>query len=135
MVGVFVARCKDDGSYEKKQCHGSTGYCWCVDELCGEEIPGTRKGPGQDVDCSAKSKSKCKTEKAHALSLVSSGMLGVFVPGCKNDGSYEKKQCHESTRYCWCVYEQCGEEIPGSRKRRDQGDVDCSGKHLGKSYS
>ena len=32
LLGAFIPQCKDDGSYEEAQCHGSTGYCWCVDE-------------------------------------------------------------------------------------------------------
>ena len=31
---------------------GSTGQCWCVNTQTGQEILGTRKGPGQgDIDC------------------------------------------------------------------------------------
>ena len=29
---MFVPQCEEDGSYNKTQCHASTGYCWCVDE-------------------------------------------------------------------------------------------------------
>ena len=43
IIGVFVPSCKEDGSYNEKQCDDL--YCWCVDES-GEEIKGTRKGPG-----------------------------------------------------------------------------------------
>lgn len=51
MIGNFIPKCSADGFYEKMQCQGSTGYCWCV-EPSGEEIPDTRKGPGQGiVDC------------------------------------------------------------------------------------
>ncbi|RWS11878.1 putative neurotoxin LTDF S-18-like protein [Leptotrombidium deliense] len=28
-IGSFIARCEEDGSYSKLQCHGSTGMCWC----------------------------------------------------------------------------------------------------------
>lgn len=53
MVGGFTPQCSSNGSYERKQCHGSTGYCWCVNEKTGKEIAGTKKGPGQGtVDCS-----------------------------------------------------------------------------------
>ena len=52
MPGSFVPRCKSDGAYEKKQCHGSTGDCWCVDSTYGVEIQGTKKGRGQgEVNC------------------------------------------------------------------------------------
>ncbi|KAK0411020.1 hypothetical protein QR680_005436 [Steinernema hermaphroditum] len=38
---VFVPKCNDsDGSYNKIQCHGSTGYCWCVSKE-GRPIPKT----------------------------------------------------------------------------------------------
>lgn len=40
LIGVFVPRCdKDNGElYKKLQCHGSTGFCWCVREEDGESI-------------------------------------------------------------------------------------------------
>lgn len=31
-LGVYHPQCTVDGAYEAKQCHGSTGYCWCVDQ-------------------------------------------------------------------------------------------------------
>ena len=40
--GRFVPECKRTGEYKGLQCHGSTGYCWCVDKN-GKEIRGTRK--------------------------------------------------------------------------------------------
>ena len=40
-VGAFIPSCKLNGDYEEVQCHGSTGYCWCVDKV-GNELPGTR---------------------------------------------------------------------------------------------
>lgn len=47
VVGAFVPSCKLNGDYEEKQCHGSTGFCWCVDKL-GNELPGTRIRGGPD---------------------------------------------------------------------------------------
>ncbi|KAG9344326.1 hypothetical protein JZ751_010995 [Albula glossodonta] len=43
--GQYVPTCDALGAYEPTQCHGSIGQCWCVDRN-GEEIPGTRTGPG-----------------------------------------------------------------------------------------
>ncbi|KAG8181836.1 hypothetical protein JTE90_003983 [Oedothorax gibbosus] len=43
MVGNFVPTCNSNGTYAKKQCHGSTGYCWCADEegtRVSEEVRG-----------------------------------------------------------------------------------------------
>ena len=43
MLGAFRVSCKEDGNYEPMQCHGSTGYCWCVNIVTGIEIMGSRK--------------------------------------------------------------------------------------------
>ncbi len=40
LPGAFMPQCKENGDFEETQCHGSTGYCWCVDEL-GNKIEGT----------------------------------------------------------------------------------------------
>jgi len=29
--GCFIVKCNKNGSFKSMQCHGSTGYCWCVD--------------------------------------------------------------------------------------------------------
>jgi len=31
--GAYVPQCTNDGGYESEQCHGSTGFCWCVDQF------------------------------------------------------------------------------------------------------
>ena len=52
-VGAYIPQCTPDGEYIPRQCHGSTGHCWCVNED-GEELVGSRRGPGQgDVVCDA----------------------------------------------------------------------------------
>ena len=43
LLGAYNPQCDDKGDYKNKQCHGSTGYCWCVDTKSGKEIEGTRK--------------------------------------------------------------------------------------------
>ncbi|XP_078573930.1 uncharacterized protein LOC144860543 isoform X5 [Branchiostoma floridae x Branchiostoma japonicum] len=50
MIGRYVPQCTEDGRYRPLQCHSSTGYCWCVDEL-GETIEGTKAGPGMVPSC------------------------------------------------------------------------------------
>jgi len=120
----FLPECTKDGLYKQKQCHASTGDCWCVDPVTGAEIPGTRKGLGEgDVDCSGTKLTKCLTEKASAME---SDKFGVFIPECTKDGLYKQKQCHASTGNCWCVDPVTGVEIPGTRKGLGEGDVDCS---------
>uniref|UniRef100_A0A674MHT6 Nidogen 1 n=1 Tax=Takifugu rubripes TaxID=31033 RepID=A0A674MHT6_TAKRU len=49
-VGQYIPVCDESGAYEPMQCHGSTGYCWCVDRN-GQEIPGTRSEPGSRPMC------------------------------------------------------------------------------------
>ena len=41
LIGAFITSCKPNGDYEEVQCHGSIGFCWCVDSL-GNEVDGTR---------------------------------------------------------------------------------------------
>ena len=35
-----------------------------------------------------------------------SGLLGAYVPQCKENGEFSQIQCHEG--YCWCVDRQTG---------------------------
>ena len=52
LPGAFVPKCRSDGTFEQKQCHSSTGHCWCVDSAYGNEIKGSKKGPGEgEVVC------------------------------------------------------------------------------------
>lgn len=56
---IYVPQCTEDGSFEPKQCDGSIGYCWCVDEN-GKEIPGTRTkfGHAPPLECLLTSEEK-----------------------------------------------------------------------------
>ncbi|KAM7385835.1 hypothetical protein PAMP_001890 [Pampus punctatissimus] len=49
-VGHYIPTCDENGAYEPMQCHGSTGYCWCVNQN-GQEIPGSRSGPDSRPMC------------------------------------------------------------------------------------
>uniref|UniRef100_A0A3Q3QA25 Nidogen 1a n=1 Tax=Monopterus albus TaxID=43700 RepID=A0A3Q3QA25_MONAL len=49
-IGQYIPTCDENGAYEPMQCHSSTGHCWCVDRN-GQEIPGTRSGPGSRPLC------------------------------------------------------------------------------------
>ncbi|NXX98315.1 NID2 protein, partial [Centropus bengalensis] len=46
----YVPRCDTEGNFTPLQCHGDSGYCWCVDES-GREIQGTRSEPGSTPPC------------------------------------------------------------------------------------
>ena len=52
MPGAFTPQCDEDGKFSKMQCHGSTGYCWCVLQNTGAQIPGTSGKPWEtDINC------------------------------------------------------------------------------------
>ncbi|XP_005047900.1 PREDICTED: nidogen-2 [Ficedula albicollis] len=46
----YVPQCEPGGDFAPLQCHGDSGYCWCV-ERSGREIPGTRSEPGTAPPC------------------------------------------------------------------------------------
>ncbi|NXJ85897.1 NID2 protein, partial [Trogon melanurus] len=46
----YVPQCDAAGEFTPLQCHGDSGYCWCVDES-GREIQGTRSEPGSTPPC------------------------------------------------------------------------------------
>ncbi|CAI5764837.1 nidogennidogen-2 [Podarcis lilfordi] len=46
----YVPQCDALGEFTPLQCHGNSGYCWCVDEH-GREVQGTRSEPGVPPAC------------------------------------------------------------------------------------
>ncbi|KAM5165100.1 saxiphilin-like [Mantella aurantiaca] len=46
MIGGFVPQCDEKGNFKPRQCHGSTGYCWCTNAN-GEKIAATNTPPQQ----------------------------------------------------------------------------------------
>ncbi|XP_077569667.1 U20-hexatoxin-Hi1a-like [Stigmatopora nigra] len=51
IVGAFIPKCEANGDYTPRQCHGSSGHCWCVNEH-GQEKPGTRTPPSAGhIEC------------------------------------------------------------------------------------
>lgn len=45
--GTFIPTCEEDGIFSKKQCHGSTGQCWCADPK-GKVLGEKKRGP---IEC------------------------------------------------------------------------------------
>ncbi|XP_047432393.1 nidogen-2 isoform X2 [Mugil cephalus] len=131
IAGAYVPQCDDSGQYISKQCHSSTGYCWCVDNR-GEERPGTRTPPGTpSVDCDRpveppRPKTHCEQYRDSVKTTSPEGnpILGVFVPQCDDSGQYTSLQCHGSTGYCWCV-DRTGQERPGTRTPPGTQPKDC----------
>uniref|UniRef100_A0A8C4ZPD4 Nidogen 2 n=1 Tax=Gadus morhua TaxID=8049 RepID=A0A8C4ZPD4_GADMO len=118
---AFVPECVENGQYRPLQCHGSTGYCWCVDNN-GQERGGTRSPPGTPtVDCNKPvepelPKTHCQHHRDSVQTTSPEGysILGAFVPQCDANGQYVPLQCHGSTGHCWCV-DNAGQERARSR--------------------
>lgn len=49
LIGGYLPQCSPEGDFEFTQCHGATGYCWCVNPATGKEISGTKRGPTQPM--------------------------------------------------------------------------------------
>ncbi|XP_069568834.1 nidogen-2 isoform X2 [Brachyistius frenatus] len=126
LVGAFVPQCDADGQYLPRQCHGSTGHCWCVDGS-GQERAGTRTPPGTTPrDCDRpdepeRPKTHCEH---HRDGAQAPGSLGAHVPQCDAAGQYMSLQCHGSSGHCWCV-DGSGQERPGTRTPPGTPSVDC----------
>ena len=52
LVGAYIPQCQDDGNFSPVQCHGSTGYCWCVNVRTGVPISDL-VAPGVDISCTS----------------------------------------------------------------------------------
>ncbi|XP_067119038.1 SPARC-related modular calcium-binding protein 2-like isoform X4 [Centruroides vittatus] len=59
---------------------------------------------------------RCTAQRSVAQAEARKFVEGVFIPECKEDGSYSEVQCHSFTGYCWCV-NHLGKPIPGSSIR------------------
>ncbi len=62
---------------------------------------------------------RCLEERLIALKTSNESGIPVFVPVCREDGSYVDVQCHNGTGYCWCV-NQDGKPVPGSSIRYEK---------------
>lgn len=47
-VGEYIPQRDSNGKLLSKQCHGSTGFCWCINEK-GERF--NVSGPGVPLEC------------------------------------------------------------------------------------
>lgn len=106
LVGQVIPSCNDNGDYESTQCSGSTGYCWCVNELTGERVTEQFRPWEKTVNCVAEAKPCAK-----ALAAVKPGLIGGYVPQCDGSGNFNKVQCHASTGYCWCADPLTGKKV------------------------
>ncbi len=51
LIGAFRPSCAEDGSFSEVQCHGSTGYCWCVDVESGQPVSDGVRGRPSCAGC------------------------------------------------------------------------------------
>ena len=56
---------------------------------------------------------------------MNQGIIGIYIPQCKADGSFEPMQCWGSTDYCWCV-DKNGDEIPGTQTPPGNQEPNCN---------
>uniref|UniRef100_A0A8C4KQA5 SPARC related modular calcium binding 2 n=1 Tax=Equus asinus asinus TaxID=83772 RepID=A0A8C4KQA5_EQUAS len=47
--------------------------------------------------------SRCVAERKYTQEQARKEFQQVFIPECKDDGTYSQVQCHSYTGYCWCV--------------------------------
>ena len=55
----------------------------------------------------------CLQQRQNALKTTNETGIPIFVPVCKQDGSYVEVQCYYGTGYCWCVNQE-GTPVPGT---------------------
>ncbi|PWA31989.1 hypothetical protein CCH79_00018844 [Gambusia affinis] len=89
-VGAYIPQCDSDGQYRPRQCHGSTGHCWCVDSR-GQEKPGTRTPPGAAplaCDSLERPKTQCELHRDRIQTSSPDGfpLAGAYVPQCDENG-------------------------------------------------
>ncbi|XP_061078921.1 SPARC-related modular calcium-binding protein 1 [Conger conger] len=72
----------------------------------------TSTSEGKDVELRDAGQSKCRVERSQALEQAKRPQE-IFIPECKDDGSFSQVQCHTLTGYCWCVTTD-GKPISGS---------------------
>ena len=75
--------------------------------------------------------SKCQIEQQKSQNT---GAMDIFVPECQADGKYKQVQCYTFAGIgktdCWCVEQESGKEIEGTRVTGDRpdcnnGEFDC----------
>ncbi|XP_019635444.1 PREDICTED: kielin/chordin-like protein [Branchiostoma belcheri] len=108
VLGHWYPTCNSSGFHTPKQCHPTSGLCWCVD-ACGRPIDGTHTY--EDLECRPKN-APCHEARSNLQRPGLRPLLGAFKPRCMDDGFFETKQCQGSM--CWCV-DKCGHEVPNTR--------------------
>ncbi|XP_041834654.1 equistatin-like [Melanotaenia boesemani] len=103
-VGVFVPECDENGEYQPKQCHASTGECWCVDKR-GIQISETKIPAGSPPpDCSKAVERHY--ERPKPLLEADGEIFDIISSMCKNDGQIIPPEIHGRDAQCQCARKQ-----------------------------
>nr|XP_022902311.1 balbiani ring protein 3 [Onthophagus taurus] len=102
----YIPRCKEDGSFESKQCHPLKRQCWCVDSR-GFEISQTRTDMKQPLNCNKTENSRCPLYKCaedckHGFEIDQKGCRT-----CKCSDPCTKISCREDGEICRLVDVEC----------------------------
>ena len=54
---------------------------------------------------------ECQKQRFVHLSWTTDRAKGRFMPECREDGSFKRRQCEPDNEYCWCVDDE-GNPVP-----------------------
>ncbi|XP_045679927.1 nidogen-2 [Phyllostomus hastatus] len=119
---VHIPQCDEQGHFLPLQCHGGTGFCWCVSPD-GHEVPGTRTPPGSNPPhCgppapTQRAPTVCERWRESLLEHYGGAPRDdQYVPQCDDLGHFIPMQCHGKSDFCWCV-DKDGREVEGTRSQ------------------
>uniref|UniRef100_A0A8C9UTS2 Nidogen-2 n=1 Tax=Spermophilus dauricus TaxID=99837 RepID=A0A8C9UTS2_SPEDA len=126
---LHIPQCDEQGNFLPLQCHGSTGFCWCVDPN-GREVPGTQTPPGSTPPhCgpplgqsklpspTQRPRTVCERWRENLLEHYGGTPRDdQYVPQCDDLGHFTALQCHGKSDFCWCV-DKDGREVQGTRSQ------------------
>nr|XP_011739873.1 nidogen-2 isoform X1 [Macaca nemestrina] len=118
-----IPQCDEQGNFLPLQCHGSTGFCWCVDPD-GHEVPGTQTPPGSTPprcgpppEPTQRPPTICERWRENLLEHYGGTPRDdQYVPQCDDLGHFTPLQCHGKSDFCWCV-DKDGREVQGTRSQ------------------
>ncbi|XP_063076397.1 thyroglobulin [Engraulis encrasicolus] len=113
ITSSFSPSCDENGQFTVLQTEGSSA--WCVDAVSGESIQPAVLSTNGDYTCPG----WCALQRAGAQARE----VGLgFEPECAQEGAlFSALQCDQAD--CWCVSEDSGMELPGTRTSRHSGQV------------
>lgn len=96
---IHIPQCDEQGHFLPLQCHGSTGFCWCVDSN-GHEVPGTQTPPGSTPppcglpESTQRPQTVCEQWRVNLREHYSGTPRdGRYVPQCDDLSHFTPLQC------------------------------------------